>query len=256
MWLNKLRSFHSAVSINILIQALVVAAFVTHSAIAADTAPPAAEPRDYTQQDFYRELLAFNREQMVLGYQSGGRKNPTWDAVAVHALDLLALFSTQNSTEDVCVLPMYPDARIETPELSAAAQKAIDLGCDDPIVLYAKAVCLVDDGLTREARDWLDKADTALKGTKYAPLLRCRLVNRRLRLAIDSKAKGELWPRVEQLCIDVASEKFSNAASERESARTIITAMAWADREDYESALHEFTSNPKFDRWILAELTA
>jgi hypothetical protein len=237
----------------ILILVLWIAAFAGRAAI-ADIAPQVV--KDYTQQDFYRELLAFNREQMVVGYQSGGRKNPAWDAAATHTMDLLALFSTQNSTEQVSALPMYPDARIETPELSAAAQKAIDLGCDDPIVLYARAVCFVDDGLTREARDLLDKADTALKVTTYAPLLRCRLVNRRLRLATDAKARGELWPRVEQLCMEVASQKFSNAASERESARTIIIAMAWADRQDYESALHEFTSTPQFDRWILAELTA
>jgi hypothetical protein len=126
---------------------------------------------------------------------------------------LLAIFSAQNATEDISALPMYPDPRVETAAIAESSQKAIDLGCKDPVVLYAKAIALVDDGLTREAREWLDKADAALKGTTYPPLLRLRIAYRRYRLAVDAKISDSLWPHVAVLCTEVASQKFMNAAA-------------------------------------------
>jgi hypothetical protein len=214
------------------------------------------EPKNYTQQDFYKELLEFNRDQMVNSYQTGGRRNPAWDAAAIAALNLLATFSAQNSTEDISALPLYPDPRVETTALAEATQKAIELGCDDPIILYAKAIALIDDGMTREARDWLDKSDAALQGTTYPPLLRLRIAYRRYRLAVDAKTSDSLWPKVAVLCTEVAGQKFMNAAAQRESARTIIIALNRESFDDFEDTLNKFSTFAKFDPWTLAELKA
>jgi len=69
---------------------------------------PAPDSKGCTQVEFYRDVLKLDREEMVDGYKQGGRRNAVWDAAATSALDLLALFSAQNSVEEITALPMYP----------------------------------------------------------------------------------------------------------------------------------------------------
>ncbi|MDB5324353.1 MAG: hypothetical protein JWN40_5984 [Phycisphaerales bacterium] len=76
-----------------------------------------------------RQELEWNRTTALTAYDQGGHTNPKWDAAAREALVLQTRprIDLNRSPRD--------DARI-----AAALQKAIDLGCDDPFLLYLRAL--------------------------------------------------------------------------------------------------------------------
>jgi hypothetical protein len=79
------------------------------------------------EKSLQREL-EWSRTTALAAYDNGGHTNPEWDAAAREAivLQVRPRFDPNRSSKD--------DARI-----SAAIEKAIDLGCDDPFVLYIHA---------------------------------------------------------------------------------------------------------------------
>ena len=79
------------------------------------------------EKSLQREL-EWNRATTLASYDNGGHTNPKWDAAAREAIvmQVRPRFDPNRSSKD--------DQRI-----AAAIQKAIDLGCDDPFVLYVHA---------------------------------------------------------------------------------------------------------------------
>jgi hypothetical protein len=100
--------------------------------------PGAGDPKAYTEHDYRRAALEYNRRTTVEMYKSIGSRNPKWDSAAIAFLDAVAHHFTNSSAE-----PRYkiePNSGLE--EMDRLGRAARDAGCDDPLVLYCHAVIL------------------------------------------------------------------------------------------------------------------
>ncbi|MHB1559402.1 MAG: hypothetical protein ACYC61_18285 [Isosphaeraceae bacterium] len=95
------------------------------SAVAADKPLPQDKARIAA---LLKENLDWNRQTLGAAYERVGKKDPRWDAAARKALELAALHFSQN-----------PDPLILANDVYDAARKAVDAGCDDPMILYVYA---------------------------------------------------------------------------------------------------------------------
>src|SRR5205823_788244 len=80
-----------------------------------------------------RERLEWNRQTLGAAYEKAGKKDARWDKPAREALDLAAR-----------MFAVYDDPVVLPAEVHAAAKKAVDAGCDDPMILYLYARTSVD----------------------------------------------------------------------------------------------------------------
>jgi hypothetical protein len=211
---------------------------------------------DYTQHNYYTEMLAFNRAELVTAYSDSGRHDVKWDLAASAALETLAMYDAQNCTDDVSGEGLYPDARVKDADLQQAAQKAIDLGCVDPMVLYARALAPINQGNTREGRLWLTRAEANLRAASYSPFRQLRVINRLRRICDDEEKRDVLWRTGLDLCEQVARGKFLNSAAHRESAKAIAFSMDSEVAAKSERAVNRFTSTPAADPWLVPMVTA
>ena len=75
-----------------------------------------------------RDRLEWNRQTLQGSYDKAGKKDPRWDEPAREALEMAArMFSFQ-------VDPVLHPNDVHVP-----AKKAVDAGCDDPLILYLYA---------------------------------------------------------------------------------------------------------------------
>ena len=76
----------------------------------------------------FRERLEWNRRTLEGSYDWAGKKDPRWDPAAREALDAAArMFSFQ------------VDPFVYLKDVHVPAKKAVDAGCDDPLILYLYA---------------------------------------------------------------------------------------------------------------------
>jgi len=140
------------------------AAMLIAPAIApADEADERPIPQDPGKQSqYYRDLLAWNRRTLGGAYEAVGRKDPRWDKPAGEALEAAARHFGQ------AVDPGTDEEAIFGP-----AKRAVDAGCDDPLILYlhARASTGPNDPGPEEARRRADAA-AALEHSDYPPLRR------------------------------------------------------------------------------------
>jgi hypothetical protein len=139
----------------------------------------------------YEKALAQNlvwaRTNTLAAYDEGRHKNPKWDAAAHEAivLSIRPAFDPNLSTKD--------DARIDD-----AFRKAIDLGCDDPLILYMQAnryrVAAGHD--PDRSLQMFDRPVTAILAEDYSPWRKMMAAARRAqaRCATDP---GKLAPDVQ-----------------------------------------------------------
>ena len=72
-----------------------------------------------------RETLAWNQKTLVGAYDKVGKKDPRWDGLAREALELMARNVSKVS-----------DKPTPLSEVRAALKKAVDAGCDDPLIVF------------------------------------------------------------------------------------------------------------------------
>ena len=143
---------------------LAVVAFViaAPAASAADSDLPIPQDPGKQEQQF-RDLLEWNRKTFGGAYEAAGKKGAGWDKPAGEALDAAArLFGRA----------IDPQAKEE--EVYAAAKRAVDAGCDDPLILYLHARFTVvpnDPGPAESKRRWAAAAK-AMEQADYPPLRR------------------------------------------------------------------------------------
>ena len=88
----------------------------------------------------YRERLEWNRRSLESAYDKVGKKDPRWDKPAREALDLAArMFSQQ------------VDPAVALSDIHGPAKKAVEAGCDDPLILYVYARSPVDTSFPGDA---------------------------------------------------------------------------------------------------------
>lgn len=132
-----------------------------------------------------RDRLAWNRATLGEAYEKVGRKDPQWDEAARKALETGALyFSRQNLT------------LLEATEVYEPAKKAVDAGCDDPLVLYFYARFSVGTNYPGEPEFYkrMEVAAEALGPSRYPPIRKAAA------LAKDAywKASGGITPEERQ----------------------------------------------------------
>jgi hypothetical protein len=92
------------------------------AAVGADAPIPQATAR---MEKRSRERLEWNRRSLEGAYDRVGRKDPRWDKPAREALGLAARVFSQQF-----------DPVVSPPDVHVPAKKAVNAGCDDPLILY------------------------------------------------------------------------------------------------------------------------
>ena len=227
-------------------------AMVGMMAMAAAPATPAASgPRTY--HDLYREALEYNRKTIVEAYRTIGGHDAKWDTPALEALELTA---RRFSSTVVPSASYLPDAVPDAAAAGRPAKQAMDLGCDDPMVLYAWAVSLMDTGRTEEAESILTKAVAGFEKSKYS---RHRLFGALGRLAdasLELQVRSRVMKRMEEVLLEVVAAPFQN-----EGARIMIEAhleymMNGWTLAGRERLIGRIEATPGADPWIAGCLRA
>src|SRR5688572_24972832 len=134
---------------------------------AAQPAEPKAKakPPRRTGHDEYAATLAFNRRTLVEAYEQAGRRDPKWDEPAKAFLESMARHFTMYGRHEM----YWPEPPTSLEHQLALGRKAIDAGCDDPLVLYCYFVPL-ENKSKEEALSVLRRAHEGLKSGNYPPL--------------------------------------------------------------------------------------
>jgi hypothetical protein len=133
-----------------------------------------AEKRD-------RERLEWLRRTIAGAYEKVGKKDPRWDEAVRKALELAALQIGQ------------PDSKISAEQINKAAKAAIDLGCDDPLlvnIFYRTSDATKDvpmDELIRRR----DAASRGLVASRYPAFRRASTLQAEGTQAIAGQSVGE-----------------------------------------------------------------
>ncbi len=124
----------------------------------------------------FRERLEWNRRTLEGAYDRVGKKDPRWDKAAHQALDLAARMFAQQFD------PILQPSDVHTP-----AKKAVDAGCDDPLInyLYARTSVGVNFPGKEEQTRRLQAAEVAMSASAYPP---CRRA-----VAIEMATQQKAW---------------------------------------------------------------
>lgn len=135
--------------------------------LAACTAAAAADkplPQDKARiAALLKENLDWNRQTLGAAYERVGKKDPRWDAAARKALELAAQSFSQQT-----------EPWVDRSQIYKAARKAVDAGCDDPMILYLygrESVGADYPGPAEFARRMHAAAD-AMRSSQYPPVRR------------------------------------------------------------------------------------
>jgi hypothetical protein len=156
-------------------QAIVVGLTLLVSAAAAGADKPI--PQDAARMEKRsRERLEWNRQTLGAGYDRVGKKDPRWDQPAREALELAARMFSQQF-----------DPPVRSADVHVPAKKAVDAGCDDPLIRYLHARTSVgtDFPNLEEYDRRLQDAAEAMSASAYSPYRR----------AVAVKVAGEVRAR-------------------------------------------------------------
>ena len=135
----------------------------------------------YTEKQYREKELKFNRRTMSEAYKWAGKKNPKWDDEAINYLEMF--------TEKFSGMPNAP----QYAELEIEGRELIDLGCDDPLILYCYGTALQKNGKWAKAEKYVRKSVNGLLETRY-PVNRVAFATRRLAHILKHlDKKDDLW---------------------------------------------------------------
>src|SRR5579883_658361 len=131
-------------------------------AVAAEENPPIPQDEQW-QKKHVAESLAWNRRTLGQAYDKVGKKDPRWDKPAREALEAAARFFSNQV-----------DPRTTVEDIYAPAKRAVDAGCDDPLILYLFARSSYQDNFPgpMEIERRYTAAAVALERSAYSPLRR------------------------------------------------------------------------------------
>ncbi|WP_406693998.1 hypothetical protein V5E97_23435 [Singulisphaera sp. Ch08] len=174
------------------------------------------------QQKRYRDILAWNRKSLGDAYEKVGKKDPRWDEQARKALEAAARYFSQ-----------VVDPSTQPEEVYSWAKRAVDAGCDDPLILYLYGRVAV--GANFPGQEEYERrqaaAALALKSSNYSAYRRYvaldhysytqayragddakarkeafQLLDETLDLMIESRAKDDRTPETVSDCLDTARQ--------------------------------------------------
>lgn len=185
--------------------AIFVAAVASISLQAADYIPKPlpVDGRSRTESD-KQMRLAYNRETLVGDYDKQGRKNPNWDTKASEFLEHWAW--------------SWAIQEIPMAQRAAEGRALIDLGCDDPMVLYCYGRGQVDTK-PWEALPLMRKAADGLAQHPYSPLRRaacyaricdCLAKIHCMKMSVLSAEERSEWDRSFQFCLEAIAQSLTD----------------------------------------------
>lgn len=139
---------------------------------------PAEAPTEPAEKDLALQRAWFERN-FVEAYRKVGRRNPRWDAAA-------EAFTRESAA---AFLGLAPE---DSSDLRARARVVLDLGCDDPAVLYLAAWTLsgrIQDDQAREVSELFERAVAGMHETPY-PRGTARFAASFLRRDYDRRSEG------------------------------------------------------------------
>lgn len=167
----------------------------------------------------WEHILEWNRETLAEAYKRIGKRDPAWDKDAIAALDAFALVLTSQS----------PDSAAAWEPYRTHLEKAIDAGCDDPLVRYCYARDLASEHMsTAEAAEhWGDVADVMIRSSYHD--FRKLYANFRAYLAMRSAEVGLKDYRT--ALYNRSCQLFSSCANQPEIPVGLITTIGtwWLD---------------------------
>jgi hypothetical protein len=154
---------------------------------------PNAGPQAYTEKMWARDALDFYRKIYVDGYREHGRHDPRWDDQVIAFLEDTAKYDANAIIND----KRYAFDTSERDDHIATGRKLLEMGCDDPLVIFAHGLILVGTKNQDETVAAFKRAYEGLLASDYPLILRA-LAMRRYRL--------ESWDKVPNLDAFVAEE--------------------------------------------------
>jgi len=161
-------------------------------------------PQDPEQQEKrIRDVFAWHQRQLVGAYDKVGKKDPRWDKPAREGLEAFAHFNSKT-----------PDPQIKSQEAYAPVKRAIDAGCDDPLILYLYARNSYSPNYPgpEELERRYEKAAAALDRSAYPPFDRARAWFEVGKSKLARKELTEAGRKEVSRAFDAAVAVLSNAA--------------------------------------------
>jgi hypothetical protein len=148
-----------------------------------------------------REVLYWNEKSLVGAYDRVGRKSPRWDHEAREALGLMARSVSKSSDP-----PPSPD------EVRAAFKRAVDAGCDDPLIVFTNVRYNVMGPDKSSDKPLAEAVDTLLKSdypsVRKATALYISAARKSTRAKTDPKAARESVGEVDR-ALGLISKSFA-----------------------------------------------
>ncbi len=172
--------------------------------------PASFEPR-------IERMATWNNRTLAAAYEKVGHKDPKWDEHALSALEMTALqFSNGRA------------ANAQPRDIRAATQKAIEAGCDDPLIFYVHARFADPKTLAAVHDHAYAKAAKAMESSAYPAMRRAQALwkaaERQLKKSDQPAARAEaerligsmlqLMPvsaREEERCLDIEEFWYDRA---------------------------------------------
>ncbi len=160
--------------------------------------PGAGNPDVYTEHQFRQQELEYNLRTTVKPYKQVGHRNAKWDDAAIAFLTEQSRYMANSGSQ-----MQYHLLGVKTAaELEQLARKAIDAGCDDPLVQDMYSITLRDQHKQQEETPVLRRAADALLDSQY-PVQRAGNSARRALGSVDPKAEPDLHRQYEQRVYDL-----------------------------------------------------
>ncbi len=172
---------------------------LTAAASARAAIPGADNPKAVTEHTFRAALLDFNLRMSVERYKQVGKRDPKWDEPAAAFLEAMARYFANLKVATRYKVQPAPTLT----ELIKQGRAVVDLGCDDPLVIYDLAVALDNNLKYEDARPLFKKVLNDIPSSRY-PVIRLSGVANRMLMDFD-RAKvreGVEYERCEQTLID------------------------------------------------------
>jgi hypothetical protein len=179
-------------------------------------------PQNAEQQEKRtREVLAWHQRLLVGAYDRFGKKDPRWDKPAREALEAFARFNSKT-----------PDPQTKLGEVYAPIKRAIDAGCDDPLILYlyARSSYRPNYPGPEELERRYAMAAAALDGSAYPPFDRARAWYEVGKSRLARKELTEEARKVASRAFDAALAMLSKTADG--DARDLDADFGWFDLLD------------------------
>lgn len=228
--------------------AITTAVLLSFVCLAEAAIPGADDPKVYTNREYRKAQLAYNRKTLTDAYAIAGDHDDAWDDLVGSFLEGRAIAMTNAGAGMFDELPPGPSLYDE----EAAGRKIMELGCTDPLVLDMMSLILKDLGRTEEMRPMMQRAANELAASRY-PAYRKGNSARRARQISWENFEDDLVPHYMQLMFDanVEAAKSMGPGIERRILMEGVSGDFSVWPLDMQKKYYETIRDAKCDAWFV-----